>query len=460
MYQTLEEKRASQKSLTRKSSGEFNKTKPDYAIKLVKAQDKSQQSSARYLSELTPGVGRNSTSLGNSTGLADRKKSEKIDAANVKLKANLKNIFGSGGLVQYQKKQFRLGRSLEGLGTSNHSHTFTNKQKDSSLVRGGSAHLQEGPTKVASKAPALTRSTQLPPTKKPRPPLAPTATGSNFMPTGAGGFKVQVSVEILPGTVGGPQQHGHSGMTLQQPAQYQNQGSGHPPRQVQQTQLPQIPQLPRAPISRGNVSQPLPDARTLRASSKSTDNNMSSILAQAMQPSLAQVANPVERRSARQIRINREERTSVQTEQQLKTPCGGLLVQHEEFEASQRETYIRQQQQYVQISEKTEDLEAISLQFRSQVDQHKKTVIETTQMSSSLAAGQKLHGRIAGDSNPTPEVSRMEDSAACLSSNAKHQINWLLSDQVTKTLFEKIYRQTTAQAAGKSRIQEVGRLLK
>lgn len=451
MYQSLEEKKGSQKSLTRKSSGEFNKPKPDYAIKLLKAHDKSQQSSARYLSELTPGLGRTSTSVANSVGMGERKQSTKMDAANLKLKANLKSIFGSTGLVQYQKKQFRLGRSLEGLGTSTNSQSLNQRHKDTASGRASSTQHQEGQKKTA----VLTRSTQLPPTKKPRPPLAPAATGSNFLPAGAGGFKVQVSVEILPGTT---LQQGVVRMSDQQGTRQQQQMLGQKARQTlppkpqqqqsQQYQKMQMPQLPRAPISRGNLSQQLVDQREIRASSKSTEHNLSSILAQVVQPSALEITNLGERNSVRQIRVSREEKSNIQAEQLVKTPCGGLLVQHQEFEASQRETFIRQQQEYLQISQKTEDLEAISCRQQPQ-----NQPLEAP-LQANAGAQAKIHQnlkRAVGDSNPTPDQSKTEDSAACLSSNAKHQINWLLSDQVTKTLFEKIYRQTTTQAMSKAR---------
>jgi hypothetical protein len=436
MYQHLEEKKGSQKSLTRQISGDFHKTKHDYAIKLLKGSDKSHQSSARYLNGIMVGVCHNSSSAGNSAGLADRKKAAKQSVANNKLKANLQGIFGSTGVAQYQKKQFRLGKSLEGLGTSGHSHSHTlnaARNKDNSLTRGTSAYHQEANSRLPPKP--SQSGTTLPPARKPKPPLAPSTSG--YMTQGAGGFKVQVSVEILPGAPGG-------GYTSQQV---------HPvtglvnPAQAHMVSQQAMPALPRPPITRGNLVRELP--ATDKQHSKSTEQNFSSILAQALEDSIAVIEKPIEKASVRQIKVTREEKPSnlemKQTAKHLEiTPSEALLIQHENFEISHRETIIRQQEKYLQMSEKTEDLENISMKNVQRISLETRPSVKASIRHTSVS-GPVDSRRGVGDSNPTPDITKTEDSAACLSSNAKNQINWLLSDQVTKSLFEKIYRKKAAQ---------------
>ena len=441
MYQHLEEKKGSQKSLTRQISGDFHKTKQDYAIKLLKGNDKSHHSSARYLNGIVVGVCHNSSSAGNSASLAERKKAVKQSIANNKLKANLQGIFGNTGVAQYQKKQFRLGKSLEGLGTSGHNHSHTLnavRTKDNSLTRGNSAHYQEANARLPPKP--SQSGTTLPPARKPKPPLAPSASG--YMTQGAGGFKVQVSVEILPGA---------SGTGFGSQPVHPVVGVVNPPHTVQQ-QL--MPALPRAPITRGNVvreQQSGPDKHNC----KSTEQNFSSILAQALEDSIGVIEKPVEKASNRQIKVTREEKSSLiemkQTAKELQTtPSEALLIQHENFEISHRETIIRQQDRYLQMSEKTEDLENISMKNVQRVSLETRPSVKASVRHSSIS-GLAESKRGVGDSNPTPDITKAEDSGVCLSSNAKNQINWLLSDQVTKSLFEKIYRKKVAQE--KNRLQ-------
>ena len=430
MQQPVEDKKGSQKSLSRKVSGEFNKTKQEYTIKLLKAHEKSQQSSARYLSELITGACHNSSGYGNSAGLGERKRSEKPSPANDKLKANLKGIFGStGGLAHYQKKQFRLGRSLEGLGNSGQSHSIhLQKSKEISSTKGTSTHAQEAAPKP--KPPTTNSGPGLPPTRKPKPPLPPQAGFAAQVPQG---FKVQVSVEFVPGT-----QPTYSGpVVAAQPEAPVRQGTQR------------MPALPRAPISRGNVVR---NTSAPQHSSKSTEHTLSRILAQALEDSVMPVEKPAEKPSGRQIIVTREDKSTLlearySSREIQATPCQGLLVQHENFEASHRETFMRQQHKYLQMSEKTEDLEEVSMKEKPRVSVDKRPAAPSrTTPTAACVPAQEQFRRPVGDSNPTPEVTRTEDSTCCLSSNAKNQIKWLLSDQVTKTLFEKIYRKQAAQS--------------
>lgn len=425
---------SSRKSLLDSKDGSLQLPKKD-SSGLIKVNPKKRL----MLSDLL--IGRSTQGTDETEGVA-QSKAAGFCTGNKNLRQNLNNIFKGTGNSKHEvgyldkKNQFKIGRSQEGtnLRVSNASLGGSSKalSKDGSRMKTDNS-LQRDASKKSTKTPQIEKKrVERPPIPKTKRPITQNNefyfSQEDFTKPPA--FKVNVNVEIT---------------------------STRPSIECQKSGLGVQRAPPKAPVSKRTEPQIQdPTAKQTNLVRQKASSQADLVLPQIPTRN-AKISHPTERSNQSEMSLGHLERKAPPQAREKKSR---IHVKKSQTESSEIEVY---QETVFSVSHLNHQVN--NPKHEMPISPTDKLLIEHEKFLLSRKTPAQARGQRRASADPevsnsklstpclllnnskdvTPNQTpiglfRRRNSDECLSSNSKNQIKWYLSDQVTRVLFEKVYK--------------------